>query len=338
MLRGKRTKRKAAGGRAKKRDFAIGVDVGGTNLRIAALDAAGRIFERIRLTMPVKAGRKAMLEEMCDAVRRLQAKHAASARLVGIGFGVPGLIYMDEGKIRESPNLPDWNDYPLRDAIERELGTRVFLENDANAAALGEKWMGLGRKVDSLAMLTLGTGVGGGVVQNGRVWHGALGMAGELGHITITPDGPRCGCGNHGCLEALASATAIVRMAREAIRDGRSAALSRAANDGDLTSEIVYHQALEGDQAARDIFVIVGRALGIALSDLVNIFNFPLYAITGGVTAAWDLFAPVMLAEVERRSFVYRAGETRVARSELGDDAGLCGAAYLPLQALGVGK
>lgn len=333
-----RGKPRARSGQPKKRDFAIGVDVGGTNLRIAAIDGRGRLFERIRLTMPVKAGRKAMLEEMCQAVTRLRAKHARSARLVGIGFGVPGLIYMEEGKIRESPNLPDWNDYPLRDAIERKLGTRVFLENDANAAALGEKWMGLGRKVDSLAILTLGTGVGGGVVQNGRIWHGTLGMAGELGHITITPDGPHCGCGNHGCLEALASATAIVRMAREAIRADRSAVLARAAGNGKLTSEIVYLKAVEGDEAARDIFITVGRALGIALSDLVNTFNFPLYVISGGVAAAWKLFAPVMLAEVERRSFVYRAGGTRVARSELGDDAGLYGAAYLPLQALGVGK
>ncbi len=317
------------------RDFAIGVDVGGTNLRAAAIDSDGQIFEKIQLTTDVQSGRDAVLEEMCAAVAELRARYASTARLVGIGFGVPGLIYMEEGKIRESPNLPGWNDYPIREEIERRLGTRVMLENDANAAALGEKWMGLGREVDSLAMLTLGTGVGGGVVQNGRIWHGMLGMAGELGHITVTPDGPRCGCGNHGCLEALASATAIVRMAREAIREGRSPALARAARERpQLTSEVVYQKATEGDEAARDVFITVGRALGIALSDLVNIFNFPLYTITGGVIEAWDLFAPVMLAEVQRRSFVYRTGGTLIARSQLGNEAGLYGAAYLPLQAL----
>lgn len=316
------------------REFAIGVDVGGTNLRVAAIDTEGRLFEKLSLTTAVNAGRDAVLEEMCAAVERLRTKHAASARLAGIGFGVPGLIYMEEGKIRESPNLPGWDNYPIRDDIERRLRTDVILENDANAAALGEKWMGLGRDLDSLAMLTLGTGVGGGVVQKGRVWHGMLGMAGELGHITVDPNGPRCGCGNDGCLEAMASATAIVRMAREAISDARSHALAEAAAAGQaVTSELVFRKAKAGDEGAQRIFATVGRALGVVLADLVNIFNFPLYTISGGVAEAWEFFAPVMLAEVERRSFVYRAGGTTIARSKLGNEAGLYGAAYLPLQA-----
>ena len=317
--------------------FAIGVDLGGTNLRVATIDVAGRILQQIRLKTDVRAGREAVLQEISAAVDKLRAPPSSEARLAGIGLGVPGIIYAEEGRIRESPNLPGWEDYPIREEIEQNLGVRVFLDNDANAAALGEKWMGLGRDVDSLAMLTLGTGVGGGVVQNGRIWHGFLGMAGEFGHITVSPDGPRCGCTNHGCLEQLASATAIVRMAHEAIREGRSPALAQLAREcPELTSEMVHRKALEGEEAARDIFAVVGRALGIALADLVNIFNFPLYAITGGVTQAWDLFAPVMLAEVERRSFVYRAGGTQIARSQLGSEAGLYGAAYLPLQALEV--
>ncbi len=314
------------------RDFAIGVDVGGTNLRVAAIDDGGEMLEKISLTTAVDAGRDAVLEEMTSAVAELRDR-LGTTRLAGMGFGVPGLIYMAEGKIRESPNLPGWDNYPIRDEIEKRLGTRVILENDANAAALGEKWMGLGRDVDSLIMLTLGTGVGGGVVLNGRVWHGMLGMGGELGHITVTPDGPRCGCGNHGCLEALASATAIVRMAKEAIRNKRSPGLAAAAKDQELTSELVYGVAKEGDEGARDVFTTVGRALGVVLADLVNIFNLPLYAITGGVVEAWDLFGPVMLGEVERRSFVYRAGGTSIAKSMLGSEAGLFGAAYLPLQA-----
>ncbi len=317
--------------------FAIGVDLGGTNLRVATIDVQGRILKQTRLKTNLRAGRESVLQEISAAVDKLRVPHSSEAHLAGIGIGVPGIIYAEEGRIRESPNLPGWENYPIRDEIEQQLGVRVFLDNDANAAALGEKWMGLGRDVDSLAMLTLGTGVGGGVVQNGRVWHGALGMAGEFGHITINPDGPPCGCTNHGCLETMASATAIVRMAHEAIREGRSPALAQLARDcSELTSEMVHRKALEGEEAARDIFTVVGRALGIALADLVNIFNFPLYAITGGVTKAWDLFAPVMLAEVERRSFVYRAGGTRIARSQLGSEAGLYGAAYLPIQAMEV--
>ena len=314
--------------------FAIGVDLGGTNLRVATIDVQGRILKQTRLKTNVRAGREAVLQEISATVDKLRAPHSSQA-LAGIGLGVPGIIYAEEGRIRESPNLPGWENYPIRDEIEQQLGVRVFLDNDANAAALGEKWMGLGRDVDSLAMLTLGTGVGGGVVQNGRVWHGALGMAGEFGHITINPDGPPCGCTNHGCLEQLASATAIVRMAHETIREGKSPALAQLAREcSELTSEMVHRKALEGEEAARDIFTVVGRALGIALADLVNILNFPLYVITGGVTKGWDLFAPVMLAEVERRSFVYRAGGTRIARSQLGSEAGLYGAAYLPIQAM----
>lgn len=307
--------------------------MGGTNLRVAAVTREGELFEKIALTTDVRAGRAVVLEEMVRAVEELRRKNAASSRLIGIGFGVPGLIYMEEGKLRESPNLPGWNDYPIRDELEQKLGTRVFLENDANAAALGEKWMGLGREVESLAMLTLGTGIGGGIVVDGRIWHGLLGMAGELGHITVDPRGPACGCGNHGCLEALASAPAIVRSARQAIETGRSTALAQAANAGPLTSKVVYEKAMEGDLASRVAFESMGKALGIALADLVNIFNFPLYVLTGGVLAAWNLFAPAMLAEVERRSFVYRAEGTRIAPSKLGDEAGLYGAAYLPLQA-----
>jgi len=316
------------------RDFAIGVDVGGTNLRVAAIDSSGEVLEKIRLSTEVEAGRDAVLDEMCRSVTDLRER-LASTRLAGIGFGVPGLIYMDEGKIRESPNLPGWNDYPIRDEIEERLRTRVFLENDANAAALGEKWMGLGRDVDSLAMLTLGTGVGGGVVISGRVWHGMLGMAGELGHITADPAGPRCGCGNLGCLEAIASATGIARMAREAIDQGRAPKLAAMAGTRELSSALVYEASMEGDSGAREVFERAGRALGIVLADLVNIFNFPLYVITGGVVKAWDLFAPTMMKEVEWRSFVYRAGGTRIAASELGAEAGLYGAAYLPFQALG---
>lgn len=319
------------------RDFAIGVDVGGTNLRVAAIDSTGQIFEKIGLATEVKAGRTVVLEEMVGSVDSVRRKHEATARLVGIGFGVPGLIYMDEGKIRESPNLPGWDNYPLRDELEQKLGTSVFLENDANAAALGEKWVGLGRELDSLAMLTLGTGVGGGIVINGRVWHGTLGMAGELGHITVKPDGPRCGCGNFGCLETMASATAVVRMANEAIEQGRGAGLAEALRAGErITSKLVYEKAVGGNAAAREIFDTVGISLGIALAGLVNTFNFPLYVITGGVVAAWDLFAPAMIAEVERRSFVYRVGHTRIEPSKLGEEAGLYGAAYLPLQALAV--
>ena len=180
--------------------FAIGVDLGGTNLRIAAVDENGKIIEKITTGTEVARGRDNVIFEMCTAIQELSTKFRTSAgHLCGIGIGVPGIIEMTSGMLRQSPNLPGWEDYPVREEIEQRLGTKVFLENDANSAALGEKWLGAAATVDDMCMLTLGTGVGGGVVLQGRIWHGMTGMAGELGHITVEPGGVPCGCGGQGC-------------------------------------------------------------------------------------------------------------------------------------------
>jgi glucokinase len=195
----------------------------------------------------------------------------------------------------------------------------VTLENDANAAALGEKWMGAGRDVDDLVLLTLGTGVGGGIISRGRVVRGYLGMAGELGHLTVSPAGNPCGCGNQGCLEKHASASAVVAMAR----------LLNLGGD-DLTSKDVYDMAKQGNEKAQRIWQIVGESLGVALAMLVNAFNYPLYLLSGGVLPAWEFFAPRMLETVRWRSFTYRSTNTRIEQATLGNEAGLYGAAYLP--------
>lgn len=316
--------------------FAIGVDLGGTNLRIAAVDERGTILERTALDTQASRGRDFVITEMCEAIRATVSK-ISSATLAGIGIGVPGIIDMDTGMLRESPNLPGWHDYPVREEIERRLGAKVILENDANAAALGEKWLGAARDHEDMLMLTLGTGVGGGVVLGGHIWHGMRGMAGEPGHITIHPYGPTCPCGNHGCLEQFASATAVVRMAREAMASDASSALAHAAQGGvALTAKSVYQLAMQGDSAAQQVYRRVGWALGIGLAGLINLLNLPMYVIGGGVAAAWDAFLPALLEEVQWRSFVYRATtgpgrKTIITRALLGGDAGLFGAARLPL-------
>ena len=198
-------------------DYSIGVDLGGTNLRIAAVDSDGKLLEKLTLGAEVSRGRDFVITEMCNAIQTLRTKYHGTGELVGIGIGVPGFIDMAAGMVMESPNLPDWTSFPVRDEIEKRLATKVILENDANSAAMGEKWLGAAREYDHMAMYTLGTGVGGGLVFNGRLWHGMTGMAGELGHFNIYADGHPCGCGSRGCLEQYASATAVVRMAREAI-------------------------------------------------------------------------------------------------------------------------
>ncbi|HEU5450827.1 MAG TPA: ROK family protein, partial [Terriglobales bacterium] len=202
--------------------FAIGVDLGGTNLRIAAVDDSGKLLEKVTTGTKVSLGRAHVITEMCDAIRTLAGKFSLDSELLGVGIGVPGIIDKRTVMLRESPNLPGWHDYPVRDEIERRLQAPVVLENDANAAALGENWLGAAKGFDDMLMITLGTGVGGGMVLRQKVWHGMTGMAGELGHITVDPNGPKCGCGNQGCVEQFASASAVVRMARAAIESGKA--------------------------------------------------------------------------------------------------------------------
>jgi glucokinase len=321
--------------------YSIGVDLGGTNLRIAAVNSDGKLLEKLTLGAEVSRGRDFVINEMCNSIQTLRDKYHGSGELAGIGIGVPGFIDMAAGMVMESPNLPDWTSFPVRDEIEKRLGAKVILENDANSAAMGEKWLGAAREYDHMAMYTLGTGVGGGLIFNGVLWHGMTGMAGELGHFNIYANGHACGCGSRGCLEQYASATAVVRMAREAITRGESAELERLSRDPvQFTSRSIYNLAVQGEAAARQIFENVGRALGIGIGAMVNALNLPIYVVGGGVSSSWDAFAPAMFAEMKFRSSIYsltapdRVGHdkgTKVTRALLGSDAGLYGAARLPM-------
>ena len=208
-------------------DFSIGVDLGGTNLRIAAVSVPGELLEKVTLGTKLALGRDHVIDEMCNGIQRLSGKYKATGEFLGAGIGVPGLIDMQTGMMRKAANLPGWENYPARAEIERRLGARVVLENDARVAALGEQWLGAARGVANMAVLTLGTGIGGGIVLGGKIWHGMNGMAGEFGHVTVEPEGYPCGCGNRGCAERYASASALVRMAREAVAGGQAPSLAR---------------------------------------------------------------------------------------------------------------
>jgi glucokinase len=335
-------------------NFSVGVDLGGTNLRIAAVNQQDDLMERVTLGTRKALGRDHVIHEMIEAIRLLSVKYADTGRLQGIGIGVPGIIDMKTGMLRESPNLPGWAGSPVQAQIERLLGTPVILENDANVAALGEKWLGAARDVDDMAMLTLGTGVGGGIVLEGKIWHGMTGMAGEFGHMTVEPEGPLCGCSNRGCVEQYASATAVLRMAKEAIASGDAPGLAKAAaSDPQFSSKAVYDLAMQGDEGARRVFERMGRALGICLANLVNALNLPMFVVGGGAASAWDAFSPSMFHELRQRSLVYAAtapnvlgsggarasrgiepkgsSKTIITRALLGSDAGLYGAARLPM-------
>jgi len=345
-------------------DFSIGVDLGGTNLRIAAVSCEGDLLEKITLPTKLALGRDHVIDEMCDAIQHLSVKCKGSGDFLGVGIGVPGLMDVQTGVVRKAANLPGWENYPVRAEIGRRLGlqknkAQVILDNDARVAALGEQWLGAARGVENMAILTLGTGIGGGIVLGGKIWHGMNGMAGEFGHVTIEPEGPACGCGNRGCAEQYASAGAIVRMAREAIaRDEAPGLAQAAASDAEFGAKAICDLAMAGDEHAQRIFGSVGRALGILLADVVNVLNLEMFVIGGGVASAWDAFAPSMLAELRERSVVYaetapddplgrqflvkeedaqvesedrKQGKTIITRALLGSDAGLYGAARMPV-------
>lgn len=324
--------------------YTIGIDLGGTNLRIAAYSRASGILDQILLPTRLAAGRDAVVADMCGVIRKLFDKYS-QLTLAGIGVGSPGPIELPEGRLRHLPNFPGWDGFGLRSAIENNLKMDVIVENDANLAALAECLLGKGKKlgIDSLCMLTLGTGVGNGIILNGQIFDGMNGMAGEAGHVTIWPDGHVCGCGSNGCLEQYASATAVRRLANEAIEGGRAPGLFAVQKlNPAFTSLDVAEAARAGDVDAKAIFDIVGRSLGIGLAGLVNTLNLPLYVIGGGVVQAWDLFSPKMFEELKYRSYVYRftdgqldafghrSAKTHIEPAELVADSGILGACLLP--------
>ncbi len=327
--------------------YSIGVDLGGTNLRIAAYHDdpanATSIRESISLPTRVADGPDAVAGDMSDAILRLMDRYGRDGQFAGLGIGTPGPLELPEGVLRNPPNLPGFDGYGMRAAVEQRVGVPVAIDSDANLAALAEFRLGSGKTYgeESLCMLTLGTGVGNGIILNGKVWSGHNGMGGEAGHNTVDPDGEKCPCGSRGCLELYASATGVRRMAQEAKEVSSEEAGAESAL---FTARHIADSALAGDPRALAVFARVGTALGIGLGALVNTLNLPLYVVGGGMSAAWELFAPRMMEELRMRSYVYRLNapteeesrtrsprKTHVVRAELGSDAGILGACLLPL-------
>jgi glucokinase len=336
----------AAASSEKKGRLTIGVDLGGTNLRIAAFDSEWNRLAYINLPTRVSEGPDAVVGDMCDAIRRVLEQ--CPQQLVGVGIGAPGPLELPSGKFHRPPNLPGFDGFLLKDAMESKLQTPVIVEKDANAAALAEWKSGVGKEMpgDSMCMLTLGTGVGAGIVLDRKIWHGMIGMGGEGGHIPLVENGFACGCGGRGCLEQYASATAICRAATRAAARGGADRIAkliarRIEEKSEFTARDLAGLAREGDEPSRQIFADAGKFLGMGLAMLVNVLNLPLYVIGGGVVSGWDLFAPRMFEELRRLSYIYgltepgadqgfTMGKTYVVPAATGPDAGLLGAAMLP--------
>ena len=300
-------------------------DLGGTHLRAAAIDENGRIYHQLKKATPHSSEAKDVVEALVQAARECESKTREAGVIQTASVGVPGTIDVQKGVVVTAPNIPCLAGFRLADALQIELQWPAVIENDANAAAMGEMWQGAGRGASTIVCLTLGTGVGGGIIINGELYRGADGAAGEIGHMAIEPfGGVSCGCGGQGCLEVYASGTAIVRMTREALPKHPHSMLH--AIDG-LTSEEIFGAGEKGDQLALEIFDRMGVYLGVALANLVNVFNPEMIVIAGGVANAWDLFAAQAIQQMRDRAFPLPAANVQIKRGECGDNAGLLGAA-----------
>jgi glucokinase len=299
------------------------VDLGGTYLRIALVDGCGKIHDQIKQRTPQGDSPDVIVNALAAAADKWTSD---GRRVAAVSIMVPGTVDNANAVVVQAPNLPSLTNFPLKTVLEERFGWPVLLENDANAAAVGEMWLGAARGCRDVVSVTLGTGVGGGVILDGELWRGAHGSAGEIGHTTVDPfSGLKCKCGNIGCLELFASATAIVRMTRE---DLPRFPQSKLKCDG-LDAEKVYYAGREGDELALSVFKKFGVYLGIGLANLINIIDPEIIVIAGGVVNGWDLFAAHMQHEVNERAVRATAQQVKIAAAQCGDNAGLLGAARL---------
>lgn len=306
----------------------IGIDVGGTNLRFALVDESGGVALRKRQSTDIGLGSDSFLQRLVGGIHDMStAAEAAGCDVRAVGLGIPGLID-NSGLLLSSVNLQPIEKLNISRLVAQATGLPVIAVNDANAAAFGEKMYGAGRDFASMLLLTLGTGVGSGLVLNGAVWSGIDGVAAEYGHATVEPDGLPCPCGNRGCLEQYASATALVNAALKALAKEPNGLLATDYPDG-ITAERIAAAALQGDPLARSLYHDAGRYLGIAGATIVNLLNLEAIVLAGGVAASFDLLVAPMQQEILTRAFPVPARRVRILKGELGDDAGLIGAGSL---------
>lgn len=306
----------------------VGIDLGGTNLRFALVSGEGTIVKRLRQPTNIGDGWVSLLGRLAAGVTLLEEEAATEGMTVqGVGIGVPGLIASD-GFIHSSVNLLPLEGRNISEELAGATGLPVVAANDANGIAFGEKMVGAGRRFSSFLMFTIGTGIGSGLVLDGRLWSGRDGFAAEYGHATVEPDGLECGCGNHGCLERYASASAIVEAATGELAQGRASSLALIPS-AELTAERVAEAACAGDELARMVYSRAGRYLGVAAASAVSLLNLEAIVLGGGVAASFSLLAGALQREITARVFSQMSRGVRVVRGDLGDDAGLLGAAAL---------
>ena len=314
-----------------KNEKVLAADIGGSKILTAVFSDDGEIMSR--KTAPTKAGEgvEAVINRLCEAIgNHLEENNLKATDLSGIGIACAGGVNPESGVVvTPSPNLPGWYNVPLGEIIEKRFGVSACVLNDASAATLGEQRSGAGIDVENLVLVALGTGIGGGIIIDGKLYQGAAGSAGEIGHMTVDENGPDCDCGNTGCLEVLASGKAIAREAVKRIENGEKSSLTDIEN---ITAEDVAAAAKSGDALAGDVFARASHYLGVGLVNIVNIFNPEMIIIGGGLAETGDLLLGLARDIVDERAFGISARSVRIVPAKLGNEAGVYGAAVYVIE------
>ncbi len=314
--------------------YSIGVDLGGTNIVSALVNYQGKIVNRLKVPTLTERGKEATINRIIEAIHKNIAQSGIVAGdIIGIGIGAPGPLDIKKGIINFAPNLPGWRDVPLKKILEDEFNMKVVLENDANAAAWGERYFGAGEGVNNLVCFTLGTGIGGGIIIDGKIYHGSNYGAAELGHMTVNKDGPRCNCGNYGCLEAYSSATGIKNRIKNRIKKGMQSKFLNFDSDDDLFESLrlksIFETARKGDKLTKDIVEEAISYLGIAIANIANILNPEMVVLVGGITNEGDKILIPLREEVKKRTICSNYKSLKIVIGKLGENAGVLGAAAL---------
>ncbi len=312
--------------------YVIGVDLGGTTVKAGIVSFGGTIIDQLSIPTQADKGPEIVVKQIIKAINEITAK-ANGNEIAGIGVVSPGLVGLDGNTVEAPPNFKNWDSFPLRDSIANGLGVSIPLriENDANAAALAEAKFGAGRGEKNFLFVIWGTGVGGGIIMDGKIYHGPHGGGGEFGHASIEYDGPVCNCGNIGCIESYIGQRYLSARAVRYLKDKTDSLVWKLVNGNasEIDPRILYDAASKGDAAATEIMSEAGELLGVAISSFMNIMNFDLGIVGGGVSAAGDLVFKPMNEQVKKRVMAPLRPVARVIPAQLGNQAGILGAGGL---------
>ncbi len=310
--------------------YIVGIDLGGTNIKSAIVSEEKKIIVKTSVPTPTQEGPKAIMDAMANVVHDLMNKEGIKTQdILAVGIGAPGPMNWQTGVVYSPPNLPGWHNVPLADEMQKRLNVPCYVENDANAACFGEYWLGAGQGCDCIAVLTLGTGVGGGIVVFKKLLRGIDGTAGELGHLKVQRDGRLCGCGSRGCLEAYASVTGMVKTAIEKIENGEKTILTEMCNNNlqAITGKMIYQAVEKGDKLAQEVFQETAVWLGLGIASIVNMLNPERVILCGGMISAGDILFNPVRETVMKNAFEVPAKRCEILPAGLGEDSGVFGCA-----------